>query len=97
MNALWFRLLNSAYRREPIVSFILTIGAVNAVIGGLDASWSLFSFGLGTVGVAVIIRLWQTQRPGLEKPEAATEYYLPPGGSRPQLPHLSSRRQPPQS
>lgn len=44
------------YRREPISSFLLTIGAVDIVLGGLDNRWVLFSLGLSTVGGAVALR-----------------------------------------
>lgn len=95
MNALWLRMFKSAYRREPIVSFIITVGAVDAVIGGVGASWSLLSFGLGTVGVAVAVRWWQSQDSRVESPEAAPEYYLPPSSSRPPLPMLNPKRKRP--
>jgi hypothetical protein len=45
------------YRREPISSFLLTLGAVDMVLGGLDDRWVLFSLGLSTVGVAIGVRL----------------------------------------
>jgi hypothetical protein len=48
---------NLFYRREPISSFLLTLGAVDMVLGGLDDRWVLFSLGLSTVGVAIGIRL----------------------------------------
>ncbi|NJO46781.1 MAG: hypothetical protein HC835_14785 [Oscillatoriales cyanobacterium RM2_1_1] len=95
MNALWLRLLRSSYRREPIASFIVTVGAIDAVIGGIGSSWSLFGFGLSTVAVAVAIRLWQTQRIPVKDAETAPEYYLPPASSRPRMSQLSSRRYPP--
>lgn len=91
MNALWPRILKSAYRREPIVSFVVTIGTVDAVIGGVGSSLSLLSFGLGSVGVALILRWWLLQRAKIEQPEAAPEYYLPPSSSRPALPKLNDK------
>jgi hypothetical protein len=45
------------YRREPISSFLLTLGAVDMVLGGLDDRWVLFSLGLSTVGLAIGVRL----------------------------------------
>lgn len=58
MNALWPRVLRSAYRREPIVSFVVTVGIVDAVIGGVSSSVSLLSFGTfqrwGNLGFAVV-------------------------------------------
>lgn len=92
MNVLWLRMLKSAYRREPMVSFIITVGAVDAAIGGMDASWSLLSFGLGTVAVAVAVRWWQSQGSDTPSPEAAPEYSLPPSSSRPRLPTLNSKQ-----
>lgn len=98
MNALLPRILKSAYRREPIVSFVITVGAVDSVIGGISASLPLLSLGLGTVGVALALRWWQIQRSQVEQqPEAAPEYYLPPSSSRPSLPMLTQnkKRRPP--
>lgn len=96
MNALWTRLLKSAYRQEPITSFVVTVGVVDTAIGGLGASGSLFSFGLGTVGVAIALRWWLVQRSWQEKPAPVPELYLPPSSSRPPLPMLSkSKKNPP--
>ncbi len=88
MNALWLRLLNSTYRKEPVASFVITVGIVDAVIGSVGASGSLFCFGLATVGVAVIFRWWQHQRSTLEESETAAEYYLPSQTSQARLPVL---------
>lgn len=96
MNAAWPRFLKSAYRREPISSFVITVGVVDAAIGGLDERWSLFTFGLGTVGVAIALRWWLTQRNQAELPERVPQHYLPPSSSRPPLPTLSnSKKNPP--
>ena len=91
MNALWPRVLKSAYRREPIVSFVVTMGTVDAAIGGIGSSVPLLSLGLGSVAVALIIRWWLLQRSKIEQPEAAPEYYLPPSSSRPALPKLNDK------
>lgn len=96
MNLLWPRLLKSAYRREPISSFAIIVGAVDAVIGGVDERWSLLAFGLGTVGVAIALRWWQIQRRQTELTEQPAKYFLPSHSSRPALPMLSSaKRHPP--
>ncbi|MBS0015328.1 MAG: hypothetical protein EA414_05655 [Arthrospira sp. PLM2.Bin9] len=93
MNALLPRILKSAYRREPIVSFVITVGAVDTVIGGVTASLPLLSLGLGTVGVAVAWRWWLIQRSPVEQQtETAPEYYLPPSSSRPSLPMLTQNK-----
>lgn len=97
MNALWLRIFKSAYRREPITSFVVTVGAVDALIGGVGTSWSLLSFGVGTVGIAIVLRAWQMQKSQTDEAETAPEYYLPPSSSRPQLPVLKTnpKRRPP--
>jgi len=53
MNSSWIQSFKSIYRREPVLSFIATAGAVNAAIGGASAQWVLMSLGLGTVGMAI--------------------------------------------
>ena len=96
MNALLPRFLKSAYRKEPISSFVLLIGAVDVVIGGVDERWSLLTFGLGLVGVAIALRWWQIQQRQVDLTEKSPTYFLPPSSSRPPLPVLSaSKRQPP--
>ncbi len=89
--------MKSAYRREPITSFVVTVGLVDAAIGSMGASGSLLAFGLGTAGVAMGLRWWQVYRSESEKPAPAAEYYLPPQSSRPQLPTLNnvSKKNPP--
>ncbi len=89
MNALWPRIIKTAYRKDPVVSFVVTVGAVDAVIGGFGSSWSLFGLGMGTVGVAVILRFCFLKRYHLEQTAPVPEYYLPPNSSRPQLPILN--------
>lgn len=89
MNILFPRFLRSLYRKEPISSFVVLVGAVDAVIGGVDQSWSLFSVGLGTVGVAIVLRWWQIQRQEDQLNEQEVpQFYLPPQSSRPALPML---------
>lgn len=86
MNAVLPRFLKSAYRREPIISALVTIGIVDALIGGLDDSWSLFAFGLGTAGVALALKLWRMQqRPPIPE-EPVVQHYLPPQPSNSPLP-----------
>lgn len=97
MNAAWVRYLKSAYRREPITSFVVTIGAVDAAIGGVADRWSLLSLGIGTVGLAIALRWWMIQRSTAEVPSEVPQYYLPPTPSRAPLPDLnpSHKKQPP--
>ncbi|MDF0552092.1 hypothetical protein [Kamptonema sp. UHCC 0994] len=96
MNVSWQRILKSAYRREPVTSFVITVGAVDAAIGGMAASGPLLAFGLGTASVAIALRWWQIHSSSIEQPAPAPEYYLPPHSSRPQLPILNvSKKNPP--
>jgi len=89
MNAAWVRFIKSAYRREPIIAFMITIGAVDAVIGGLGDRASLLTFGMGTVGLALALRWLMVQRRPAEIPWETPQYYLPPTPSRPQIPSLN--------
>ncbi len=96
MNALWPRILRAAYRKEPVSSFIVIVGAVDAVIGGVGERWSLLTFGVFMVMLAIALRWWQTQRRHSELAEQPVTHYLPSSSSRPVLPKLStSKRQPP--
>ena len=96
MNVILPRFLQSIYRKEPIVSVLTTMGAVDALIGGFDESWSLLVFGLGTVGVALIFKLWRMQqRPPLPE-EPVAQRYLPPQSSRSPLSiENTSKKRPP--
>jgi hypothetical protein len=96
MNAIFPRLVRSAYRREPIISVLITMGIVDAVIGGFNDSWSLFVIGLGTAGVTLAYKLWRVQqRPPLPE-EPVVQHYLPDRSSSSALPLLTvSKKKPP--
>ncbi|MFW6358651.1 MAG: hypothetical protein ACOC0N_05485 [Chroococcales cyanobacterium] len=96
MNVLWPRFLKSAYRKEPISSFILIVGAVDAVIGGVGERWTLLSFGLTVVVLAAVVRWLQVQQAQKVAPEKAPVRYLPTASSQAPLPMLShEKRRPP--
>ncbi|NEQ23165.1 MAG: hypothetical protein F6K28_29230 [Microcoleus sp. SIO2G3] len=95
MNALWPRILKSAYRKEPISSFIVIVGAVDAVIGGVGERWSLLSFGIMMIVLAIALRWWQSQRREAELAEQPVTHFLPPSSSRPALPMLSTTKRKP--
>lgn len=90
-------MLKSFYRRQPVVSFVVTAGAVDAAIGGLTSHWSLFILGLGAVSSAIGVGVWQWQaRKPLEMPDHPPVYVLPPQSSQSSLPMLSmTKKQPP--
>jgi hypothetical protein len=89
MNRTWTHSLKTAYRKEPISSFILTVGAVDATIGGIGTWGSLLALGLTVMGIAGILR-WLILRNHPVKPpiESAPIRYLLDRSSRPSLPLL---------
>ena len=96
MNAALPRFLKSAYRREPLPSLLITVGVVDAVIGGFDDRWSLLTFGLGTVGVAIALRWWLLQQRRPYPAQSVPQRYLPSRSSSPALPLLTaSKKNPP--
>ncbi|MEB3831202.1 hypothetical protein [Phormidium sp. CCY1219] len=95
MHAAWLRFLKSAYRQEPIASFVVTVGAVDAAIGGVEQSASLFGFGITVVSLALALRWWQLQRSRPTETEKVPEHYLPASSSRQPLPMLMSHKKHP--
>lgn len=94
MNALLPRFLKLAYRKEPISSFILLAGAVDVVIGGVGEHWSLLTFGVTTVALAIALRWWQQR--SQDEPDPQPVKYLPPASSQTALPTLNTtKRRPP--
>jgi hypothetical protein len=89
MNAVLPRFLKSAYRKDPIISVLMTVGVVDALIGGLDDSWSLFAFGLGTAGISLAFKLWRIQQREPLSDAAEVQHYLPPQSSSANLPVLT--------
>jgi len=89
MSPLLPRFVKVAYRKEPISSFILIVGAVDVVIGGMGEKWSLLSIGVATAVLAVGLRWWQAQKSEAIAVEQPPRRYLPPASSRAPLPHLT--------
>lgn len=92
MNALLPRFLKSAYRKEPISSFILIVGAVDAALGGVGGRWSLLTFGLTLVLLAAVLRGFARQKTQAESEAATPRYFLTGDSSRPPLPMLSPEK-----
>ena len=90
MNAFFPRFLKTAYRKEPISSFIFMVGTVNAVIGGVGERWTLLSSGLVVVLLSVILRCWQTQKTQPSVTEDTPRRYLPLSPMRSPLPILTN-------
>lgn len=91
MNALLPRFLKSAYRKDPISSFVMTVGAVDAVIGGVGERWTLMSFGIMMILLAIAIRWLQIQRSQENLTEEVPRRYLPPSHSDAPLPMLKTK------
>ncbi|HYW18010.1 MAG TPA: hypothetical protein VE956_01635 [Nodularia sp. (in: cyanobacteria)] len=96
MNAVLPRFLKSVYRRDPIISVLMTVGVVDSLIGGLNDSWSLFAVGLGTAGISLAFKLWRIQQRQPLGDQPVAQYYLPSQSSSPTLPMLTiSKKKPP--
>jgi 4-hydroxybenzoate polyprenyltransferase len=67
--------LKSFYRKEPITGLIITAGAVNALLGGMNEIGSLFVLGLLASGGAIGYRWWMIKQTTVQQPE---QLYLPP-------------------
>ena len=72
------------YRKEPISSFLIVMGLIQLVIGGVDSQWSLFSLGFGVVIGAFVVRWSQGRKHRLQRERVSTRRYLAPSkGARP--------------
>lgn len=95
MNLLRSRFWKAVYRKEPISSFILIVGAVDAVIGGVGDRATLFAFGLLLTLSAIALRWWHVQRSRTLLESGTPTRYLPDTSSQVALPALSNERQRP--
>ncbi|MFB2646602.1 hypothetical protein ACE09Y_10075 [Raphidiopsis sp. BLCC-F218] len=96
MNAILPQFLKSFYRKDPIISVLITMGIMDALIGGLDDSWSLFAFGLGTTGVALGLKLASKLSRSPREEGRTFQYYLPPTSSSSSLPIIKPTKDKPQ-
>ncbi len=95
MNAIFPTFLKRLYRKEPISSFIIIVGAVDAVLGGVNEAGALMILGLLTSGLALGYRWWCIQQMETDSERKAKQLYLPASSNRSPLPDLDSRRHPP--
>jgi hypothetical protein len=94
MNAIFPTVLKRLYRKEPISSFIIVVGAVDAVLGGVNEVGTLMILGLLTSGLAIGYRWWCIQQAETSLDRKSKQLYLPPSENRMPLPNLDSRRNP---
>jgi hypothetical protein len=96
MNAIFPTFLKRLYRKEPISSFIIIVGAVDAVLGGVNEVGTLMILGLLTSGMAIGYRWWCIQQSETDSERKSKQLYLPSSNSnRSPLPDLDRRRHPP--
>jgi hypothetical protein len=94
MNAIFPTVLKRLYRKEPISSFLIVVGAVDAVLGGVNEIGTLLILGLLTSGMALGYRWWCIQQSETASKRKSKQLYLPPSANLSPLPNLD-RRQPP--
>jgi hypothetical protein len=95
MNAIFPTVLKRLYRKEPISSFLIIVGAVDAVLGGVNEVGTLMILGLLTSGLAIGYRWWCIQQAEDSKDLKSKQLYLPESPVRSPLPNLDGRRRPP--
>lgn len=86
------RFLSRFYRKEPISSFLLTMGVVDAIIGSMGGKWGLFSLSTFVLFLGIGIRWWHLQSPDQTLTEKTPRRYLPPSSSSQALPILSKEK-----
>jgi hypothetical protein len=96
MSILLPRFLRSAYRHDPIASFLMTVGAADIALGGISSHGGLAVLGMVIVGAALGLKWSQSQRRSELFSEQAVQHYLPSQSSQSELPMLSiSKKRPP--
>ncbi|HEY9827579.1 MAG TPA: hypothetical protein V6D19_19245 [Stenomitos sp.] len=96
MSILLPRFFRSAFRKDPISSFLLTMGAADVAIGGASNHSGLLLLGLVLFGGALGLKWVQSQRRVDAVSEPVVQHYLPPQSSQSELPMLSiSKKRPP--
>lgn len=77
------------FRREPVVSTVVTAGGVNVILGTLEGQALLAFLGVLAVSGTIALRSWQQahHRP-IEFPEPLPLRYLPEQSTRPVVPMM---------
>lgn len=89
MNMTWSRFLKAAYRRQPVVSFVVTAGVVNVLLGGVEGQTALMVVGASAASAAIAWRWFRLYQQRPMAPSSPPIHYLPDHGSRPQMPMLT--------
>lgn len=87
------RFFRFASRKDALSSVILTVGAVDAVMGAVSDRPSLLMVGLLIVVTGIGVRWWKFREPTIEpgREERSPVRYLPSRSSNPSLPPLQMR------
>jgi hypothetical protein len=91
MSAILPPVLKRLYRKEPISSFLIVVGAVDAVLGGINEIGTLMILGLLTSGISLGYRWWCIQQAETRLDLKSKQLYLPPSANRNPLPNLDRR------
>jgi hypothetical protein len=95
MNMLLPRFFRSAYRKDPISSFLMTMGAADVALGGASSHGGLLFLGIFLVGGSLALKWVQSQRRTETISESVIQHYLPSQSSE-ELPMLSiTKKKPP--
>jgi hypothetical protein len=90
------RFLRSTYRRDPIPSFLMTMGAAEAALGGVSSHGGLLILGVVMFGGALGLKWLQSLRRSDTISEPTVQHYLPSQSSQAELPMLSiTKKRPP--
>jgi hypothetical protein len=91
------RFLRSSYRRDPIPSFLMTMGAADVALGGVSSHGGLLVLGVLVFGGALGLKWLQSlRRSDIVAESLATQHYLPSQSSQAELPMLSiTKKRPP--
>jgi hypothetical protein len=91
------RFLRSTYRRDPIPSFLMTMGAADVALGGVSGHGGLLILGVVMFGGALGLKWLQSlRRIDSIISEPAVKHYLPSKSSQAELPMLSiNKKKPP--
>jgi hypothetical protein len=84
------RFVKSFYRKEPITGLLITVGAVNMVLGGVNAMGSLLLLGMMVAGSSIAYRWWMIQQ-AEARLSADRPLYLPPARSQSDYTDYSDR------
>ncbi|MDA0265522.1 MAG: hypothetical protein O2890_01510 [Cyanobacteria bacterium] len=89
------RFIQRRFRKEPIISAVVTVGLMNGLLGTLQGQALLAVLGLIVVGGTLSWRTWYWYRRSTPVGDRPAMRYLPDQTSRPQMPvmGLSSKRQ----